>query len=260
VAQLCSALLADRAIGCSIAPTISLSRTNSQRFEDEMKMKLAAVLAAGTVAAFPLTVVAQTCTGSASFAAGMVQLGGMASFSDGVSAYGGALAVGAPKGFFIEGAAQQTSYSGASDKSTSIGASAGYSAAIGATAEFCPLVSYTHTSYPDLFVGSSRITSSEDDIGFGGVFGITAPVTDDFNLVPFIGAEYIHASATASSVGVGSSSGSQDYGILELGAGFVISKFVTFKPAVAIPVGLTGGKTAVDIALSFNFGSRAKNP
>ena len=202
----------------------------------------------------PATSHAQTCAGSASFSNGAVRIGAAATFNDGTDLYGGGVAVGSAHGAFVTVNAGQISYSNVSGKSTEVGASLGYGISVGSTAEFCPLVAYTHTSFPDEFAGATRITSGENDFGFGGTFGVVAKASSTADFVPFAALQYVHAAFNTTFGGLGSSSGSQDYGLLGLGVGMVINKIVTFQPSVSIPFGLAGSKAAVNIGLSLNFG------
>ncbi len=219
-------------------------------------MKLAMALALGFACSVvvPNTSEAQICTGTASFGAGIVRLGASASFSDGTKLYGGELALGAPRGLFGTADAAQISTDGTSETSTVIGGTLGYSVEVGSIADFCAIAAFSHTTFPDIQFGSATITSSQNDVGFGGALGVAAVVSPNLSVVPYTEVEYVHATATASSVSVGSSSASQDYGVLEIGFGIVMGKVVTLRPSVSIPVGLTGGKTAVNIGLALNFG------
>ncbi len=224
---------------------------------DAMKLTVASAVAVACVIALPTAGRAQTCLGAASFSAGIAQVGASGSFTDHAKSYDVELSVGAANGVFGSVDAGQISYDGESVKSNVIGAGLGYSISAGAAARFCPLLGYSHTTLSDNTFGS---TSRLDEVGFGGAFGIAAPVAHDVNLVPFVSAEYFHAEATETAVGFGSDTQSEDFGVLELGVGFVFSKMVTFRPSFSIPLGLNGAKTSVGITLAINFGHASATP
>ena len=219
-------------------------------------MRLAVAVVAGLAFSVvtPAITEAQVCMGSASFGAGIARIGASASFSDGTKLYGGELALGAPRGLFGTADAAQTTTEGESATSTVIGGTLGYSLEVGSITDFCAIAAFSHITFPDLQFGSATITSSQNNVGFGGALGVSAVVSPDLSVVPYTSVQYVHATATASSASVGSQSASQDYGVLEIGFGLVMGKIVSLRPSVSIPVGLTGGKTAVNIGLAVNFG------
>ena len=222
-----------------------------------MKRIFIVALAVACSVTLPAASYAQTCAGSASFSNGAVRIGAAATFNDGTDLYGGGVALGSAHGAFVAANAGRISYSSVSGKSTEIGALVGYGISSGSVAEFCPLVAYTHTSFPDEFAGPTRITSGESDFGFGGTFGVRAKASPTADFVPFAALQYVHAVFNTTFGPLGSSSGSQDYGLLGLGVGMVINKTVTFQPSVSIPFALAGSKAAVNIGLSLNFGHTA---
>ena len=218
-----------------------------------MKLAVATTVIVLSLAGLSRQSDAQTCVGSASFGAGALRLGASASFSDGSKLYGGEFAAGAPHGVFAALDAGSVSYNGGGSSSV-IGATLGYDVAVGPVTSFCPFVGYTHLSFPDINTGTGTITSSGNNINFGGALGMTAKTAPNFDLVPFVSAQYVHASVSSNFAGVGSNTASDDYGLLGVGVGFVFSKRVTFNPSVSVPVGIKGAKTSVGIGLSVNFG------
>jgi hypothetical protein len=221
--------------------------------EDEMKFAVATIVIATGLAGLTGRSDAQSCVGTASFAAGIVQLGAAAAFTDGAKQYGGELGIGAPHGIFGAVDASSISYDGGGS-STVIGAKLGYDVSVGHAASFCPIVAYSHVAFPDVNSGGSVFKTSEDVVGFGGAFGVTATVASNLDLVPYLSGEYVHATASESQTGFGSDSQSEDYGVLGVGVGFVVNKMFTFGPSIAVPVGITGGKTTVTIGVAINFG------
>ena len=218
-----------------------------------MKSRIA-FAAAACIFAAPLAIEAQTCTGSASFSAGNMRLGASGSFQDGSRTYGGAFTVGATQGAFGSVSLGQTSYSGATGTSSTIGVSAGYSVAVGPAAEFCPIVSYAHWSFPDAPFFGGTITAGQDDFGLGGSLGFVSVMTPNLSVKPFASAAYFHSMFTEHDGTLGSSSTNYDYGIIGVGFGFIVRNSLTILPGVTRPVGLDGAKFAFNIGVSVNFG------
>jgi hypothetical protein len=81
------------------------------------------------------------------------------------------------------------------------------------------------------------------------------PVLPSLDFVPFTAAYYVTTRATAT-LATDSESETQNYGEFDVGAGFVINKALTLQPSVAIPFGISGGKSTFDIGFAFNFGKR----
>ncbi|MGH7655334.1 MAG: hypothetical protein ACREN6_11795 [Gemmatimonadaceae bacterium] len=219
-----------------------------------MKLRIALAAAALCTFAVPVAIEAQTCTGSASFSAGNMRLGATGSFTDGAKTLGGAFTVGATQGLFASVAVSQISYNDLSGTSSVIGGSVGYSAKVGSAAEFCPIASYSHASFPKQSFFGGTITSGEDEFGLGGSFGIVSVMTPNLSLKPFVSAEYLHSTVNEHDSTLGSSSTNYDYGLLGVGLGLIVDKSLTIVPGIAQPVGLKGAKIAFNVAVAVNFG------
>jgi hypothetical protein len=214
------------------------------------------VVALGIIALSTSRLSAQTCAGAAAFSAGPVRAGAGLATSDGVKSYGVNMAVGAKSGTFASANIARAEYSDIDGSGTLVGIGAGYAADLdpAKTVQFCPQVSYTHQSGPDLDFGTGTIATSAYAIGLGGSFGSTVPVSPTLDLVPFGGASYFISRASATMDDV-TDSESQNYTELTLGAGFVFNKTLTLQPAVSIPLGLEGAKSSFQLAFAFNFGA-----
>jgi len=214
------------------------------------------VIALGVLALSATKVAAQTCYGDASFSAGPVRLGADVRAREGVKDYGVDVAVGARTGLFASAGISRAEFSDIDGSATVFGLSAGYAFDLNhaRTVQFCPYVDLSHESLPDIDVGSSMLKSSVDAVGFGGSIGGTVRVGPSFDLVPFVGATYFVERFRARWNGE-TDSESDRLGVIDVGTGFVINKVLTLQPAVSIPVGIEGGKSAVGLAIKYNFGS-----
>ena len=214
------------------------------------------VIALGVLALSTTRVAAQTCYGDASFSAGPVRLGADVRAREDVKDYGVDMAVGAETGLFASGGIARAEYSDLDGSGTVFGLSAGYAFDLnhGRTVQFCPYVDLSHVSFPDIVVGSSMLKASVDAVGFGGSIGGTVRVGPSLDLVPFVGATYFVERFWAKLDGE-TDSESDRLGVIDVGTGFVINKVLTLQPAVSIPVGSEGAKSAVGLAIKYNFGA-----
>jgi hypothetical protein len=223
-----------------------------------MMTRVRSVLFALAVVAFSATrLSAQMCVGSASFAAGPVRLGGDLATSEGEKGYGVSLAAGTQAGPYVEGSLSRIEYSDIDGSSKSVFLGVGYAINLNRsrTVQFCPEVGYQHLSGPDFDYAGYKITTSARAYSYGGALGGTVSVLRSLDLVPFAGAYYITTRAKATLVS-DSQYESMSYGEFDVGAGFVINKALTLQPSVAIPFGISGGKSTFDIGFAFNFGKR----
>jgi hypothetical protein len=200
---------------------------------------------------------AQTCVGSASFSAGPVSVGAGLGTSEGVKSYGVSLAAGVNSGLYAGGSLSRIEYADLDGSSSSVAVGAGYAINLNRsrTVQFCPEVAYQHVSGPDIDYAGQKITTSARAFSYGGALGTTVPVLPSLDFVPFTAAYYVTTRATAT-LATDSESETQNYGEFDVGAGFVIIKALTLQPSVAIPFGISGGKSTFDIGFAFNFGKR----
>ncbi|MFI5234034.1 MAG: hypothetical protein ACHQSE_16190, partial [Gemmatimonadales bacterium] len=221
---------------------------------NSMNPRIALTAAAACILAAPAAIQAQTCTGTASFSAGSMRLGAAGSFTDGAKTYSGTFAVGATQGLFASATAAQISYDSQGGTSTEFGVSAGYSIGLGSSAEFCPILSYAHTAFPNATFAGATITSDENDFSFGGSLGVATVATPSVTFKPFVSAQYFHSTVSEHSTVLGPADMNYDYGLLGVGVGVIVNKCVTILPGIAQPVGLKGAKIAYNIGVAVNFG------
>ena len=220
-----------------------------------MRRDVIAVLVVCACSAFPLVARAQACVGAASFKSGPVRIGAGLTVGDNVKTYGAQIAAGAAMGPFASLDIGRSEFDDVSDAGTVFGATAGYAIDLTPekTVQFCPLVSYSYLSGPEIFT----VSTSAHAFQMGGSFGGLLSLSPTLDFVPFVGASYVNAKATFELNG-NSASDSNDYGQAKVGAGFVVNRQLTLQPSVAIPFGLDGGKSSFTLAFAYTFGSSAK--
>ncbi len=219
-------------------------------------MRTRSVLFALAVVALSATrLSAQTCVGSAAFSAGAVRLGAGLGTTNGTKSYDVNLAAGANSGPYASGGLSRIEYAGIDGSSKSFSLGAGYAINLNRsrTVQFCPEIGYQRVSLPDYCDAGYKITTSDREVAYGGAFGGTVVVSPSLDLVPFTGAYYVASRATSYLASV-SRAETLSYGKFDVGAGFVIKKTLTLQPSLAIPFGVSGGKSVLEIGVAFNFG------
>lgn len=198
---------------------------------------------------------AQLCQGAASFRNGPIRLGAGLTVNSDAQSYGGQIAIGTPSGPFVSGTLSGVQVKDVSGTGVVAGGEAGFAADLNPrrTAQFCPLVGFQYQSGPDIDTGFGMASFSAHAFSFGGSIGGVALSNPGFDFVPFVGAVYVLSQTNASFSGISASS-NDHYGVVTVGAGFVLSKVLTIQPAAEIPVGLKGSRTSFALAFGFNFG------
>lgn len=203
---------------------------------------------------------AQACIGTASFASGPVRVGGAFTVGDHVKGYGLQLEAGATNGLFAGAALSRNDYDNVSASGTNTAVNAGY--AINLTPQrnlqVCPVVGYDYQRGPDLHTVFGTAAANSRAGTFGGSLGGVVPVSPTLDFVPFAGVSYLVTRSSAYGGGI-SSSLSQNYEAVDVGAGFVINRMLTLRPSVAVPVGLKGGKSAFEADVAYSFGRMGRH-
>ncbi len=198
---------------------------------------------------------AQTCLGYPSFAVGTLRMGVHAASIDQVKAVGASFAFGDSTGIFGGPSFEYQSFPSPDDKALVYVGHVGWSfdVADGGRVGFCPLVVGTLQEGPTGVTTGSRLTeTSATNYGLGASIGGTIPLTPRVHLVPFLTAVYSAWSSkyTIHDVVELLSTNSGSYLALTVGAGVTIDRNWSIRPSIAIPVGLTGGKTTLNVAVS----------
>lgn len=198
--------------------------------------------------------VAQTCTGMPSFSAGQMQVTAGGSFADGASSFGGTFGYGVPQSFYGKAALGTTSYDGFDGSSLDFGVGGGYQIPLHSrrTAEVCPVASLSLGSGPDDVLGSG-VDMSSRTVAFGAALGAHVGNNPQLQIVPNGSFQFANT-RVAMDDGTDSVSGSESYGLLTLGTGFVFNSRYSLNPSISIPMGLEGSDASFALAGAIHFG------
>ena len=197
---------------------------------------------------------AQTCAGMPSFASGRMQVGAGASFADGTSSFGGTFGYGTPKSFYGKAGIGSTSYDGFDGSSFDFNLGGGYQIPLQSrsTAQVCPVANLTLSSGPNDILGQNMDMSSRT-FAFGAALGGKIGRNPRMDILPNASLQFANTRVSMDD-GTGSTSGSESYGLLTLGTGFVFNSRYSLNPSVNIPVGLDGSSASFGLAGAINFG------
>ena len=189
-----------------------------------------------------------------SFSSGQMQIAGGGNFADGSSGFGGTFGYGAPKSLYGKAGIGSTSYDGLGGSSFDFNVGGGYQIPLHAsrTAELCPVASLGLSSGPN-DVLASGVDLSSRTFAFGASVGALVGGSPQMQIVPTASFQFANTRATIDD-GTTSASGSESYGLLTLGTGFVFSSRFSLNPSISIPVGLDGSSTSFGLAGAMNFG------
>jgi hypothetical protein len=203
---------------------------------------------------------AQACLGTASFGAGLVRAGATFASTNGATAYGGALAIGAPTGPFADASLSRASYDGATSDATSFTIGVGYAIEVTPTGrvQFCPRIAHLRLTGPDIDTVFGVVKQKHRASEVGASLGGVVPVSPRMEVVPFAGAAYVATRSTLDFEQGGAETGTDDSGELQLGAGLVLDRRLTLQPSVVFPLGSGGGDSMFQLLLAWNFGPARK--
>jgi hypothetical protein len=197
---------------------------------------------------------AQTCVGMPSFSSGHMQVAGGATFADGASSFGGTFGYGTPKGLYGKAGLGTTSYDVFDGSSFDLNLGGGYQIPLHSSrkAELCPVASLSLASGPNDIAGTG-VDMSSRTFAFGASVGGLVGNSSQMQILPNASFQFANARATVDD-GTTSLSGSESYGLLTLGTGFVFNSRFSVNPSVSIPVGLDGSSTSFGLSGAINFG------
>jgi hypothetical protein len=197
---------------------------------------------------------AQTCAGMPSFSSGQMQVTAGGQFADGSSSFAGTFGLGRANGLYGKAALGTTSYDALDGSSTDFGVSGGYQLALKNTrnAQLCPVASLSIGSGPN-DVGGAGLDMSSRTFSFGAAMGAVMAQSSQMQIVPNASFQFANTRLSVDD-GTTSTSGSESYGLLTLGSGFVFNSRFSVNPSVSIPVGLDGSSASFGLAGAINFG------
>lgn len=197
---------------------------------------------------------AQTCTGTASFASGPVRVGAGIDAGTDSKQYGAQAAVGRAAGPFASGSVVVVDLDEIDENGTLYAAELGYGIRVAASKPFevCPIAGIGFGSV-DVGDGGLGVEISSRQLQVGLSIGAVASTTPTFAFVPAMAVFY--ANENVESKGAVEFDESDDYGVITLAAGLVFNQRVTLRPNLAFPVGLDDADPMYGVAIAFNFGS-----
>lgn len=217
---------------------------------------LRTIAAAALLAAVPFTVAeSQTCEGRPGRTVGKFAVD--AGFSSGNDATQFAVGVtGLSTTTYGGVTVGSIDYDGFGGSTTTLGGNLGYQLPMGTTgrAQLCPFLEGAFGFGPNN-IGGLGIDISTRDAAAGLVWGYRAKESDDFTLIPTIGAGFAYAAVTFSD-GTDDLTESETFGMLRVGLGMVLAKRLSISPTVMIPVGLEDADPMVGVTLSLMLGGK----
>jgi hypothetical protein len=214
-----------------------------------MRRSLVTVLALVALVRTPAA--AQTCMGLASFRHAPFQMTGSGRFSQLSNTFGATLGYGLPFGPYGTVGVSSTAYDGVNGSALTVGARAGFQLMLG-KAQFCPNAGYSLEMGPN--DGGAGVDLLNRRANFGLQVGTVLSAGPRLQVVPSVGMSYVRARATAEN-----SSGAtlydipDEYGMADLGLGIVLTKQISVRPGLEIPLGLEGRETSVGLTVGYNW-------
>jgi hypothetical protein len=193
---------------------------------------------------------AQACAGMPSFASGPMQITAGGSFADGTSSFGGTFGYGMPTGLYGKAGIGSTSYDGLDGSSFDFGVGGGYQIPLQSSrkAELCPIASLSFGSGPNDVLGSGADMSTRN-FAFGAALGAQVGNSPQMQILPNASFQFANTR-----VEIADAAGSESYGLLTLGTGFVFNSRFSVNPSISIPMGLDGSDASFGLAGAINFG------
>ena len=197
---------------------------------------------------------AQACAGMPSFSSGPMQITAGGSFADGASSFGGTFGYGQPNGLYGKAGVGTTSYDAFDGSSFDFGVGGGYQIPLHASrkAELCPIANLSFGSGPDDVLGSG-VDMSSRTFSFGAAIGALVGQSPQMQILPNASFQFANTRAEIDD-GTSSSSGSESYGLLTLGTGFVFNSRFSLNPSISLPMGLEGSDASFGLSGAIQFG------
>jgi hypothetical protein len=193
---------------------------------------------------------AQACAGMPSFASGPMQITAGGSFADGASSLGGTFGYGMPTGLYGKAGIGTTSYDAFDGSSFDFGVGGGYQIPLHTSrkAELCPIASLSFGSGPNDVLGTG-VDMSSRNLAFGAAVGALVGNSSQMQILPNASFQFANTR-----VEIDDAAGSESYGLLTLGTGFVFNSRFSVNPSISIPVGLDGSDASFGLSGAINFG------
>lgn len=203
---------------------------------------------------------AQVCTGGAAFGRYALQLSAATEFNHDAKSFGGGLAVGGRRPFGGL-AVSRTTYDGIDGSTITLGGAFGYQVPLDRKDQFqlCPIASVGLAFGPnnvDLSGNGTYIVDfSETELRLGVSAGVVAAhsAIHPTRFIPTGSFSVVRGtSRITDDLNGGTTSASQTFELLGLGAGLVFNQRVVLAAGASIPIGLSGASTTFDVSVSLN--------
>ena len=220
-------------------------------------MKFHAIVSAvAGIAVCTTAATAQVCQGDLSFRASPKHVGAALGMSNNTTSFDGGLTVGHAKGWYGGGSLGMTSYNNVGH-SVALGGGVGYSMPLANNSKWqmCPGATLSLGFGPNFDVAGTTAHTSTQTLALGMSFGTAVPLSKTVNLLPFGSASLAHTRA-AVSVNGASSSGSDNYMLFGMGAGFQFSPSLVVRPALTLAAGTEQGTDDTVFSLGITWALR----
>lgn len=214
-------------------------------------LKLPIALAIATVMSAS-AVRAQTCLGFPSYSGGGIHLNAGGQVADSANSYALAVGGGTAQGLFANLGIGQVSYEGIDEKSTLGFLEFGFQIPI-AGAQLCPIAGGGYSVGPDDDALGVKVTSrvASAGIALGVPFGVRA-----FRVIPNGAVKYEYLSTKIDEDVLGTTTDTQNSGLVDLGLGLVFADRVSVQPTVHIPFGGDDTEPFFGLFASISFGRK----
>jgi hypothetical protein len=181
---------------------------------------------------------AQVCQGDLSFRNSSKHLGAALALSDNATSFGGGATFGHRQGLYAGGSVGVSSYSNLDGNGVSVNGGIGYAMPMQqkSTWQICPGGTLSLGFGPSQNVGGATAHFSTQTLTLGASVGTSVPLSKTVNLLPFGSASLGHTRAAAKING-NSSSVSDNYLLLGMGAGFQLTPSLVLRPALSLAAG-----------------------
>jgi len=181
---------------------------------------------------------AQLCQGDLSFRNSSTHVGAALGMSNNSTSFGGGLTFGHTKGWFGGGNVGMASYDNTDGNTIAVGGGVGYIMPMAKNAKWqmCPGATLSLGFGPNSNVAGNTTDISTQTAALGVSLGTSVPMSKKINLLPFGSASFAHTRASVKVNGT-SVSGSDNYLLLGMGAGFQLSPSLVVRPALSLAAG-----------------------
>jgi hypothetical protein len=163
--------------------------------------------------------------------------------TDGSTSFGGGLTVGHSKGWFGGGSLGMTSYDGVDGSSVALGGGIGYSMPLQNRSKWqmCPGATLSLGFGPNSDIGGNTARISSQTGSLGVSLGTSMPMSKTVNVLPFGSVALAYTRATLKVNGT-STSGSDNYMVFGMGAGFQFSPNLVVRPSLSVLAAADAGR------------------